>query len=40
MRLTGEQLAKELRQVRLTADRLSCEKKELEHELYLLRKAT
>ncbi len=32
-------MAKELRQARLTVDRLTCEKKELEHELYLLRKA-
>merc|ERR1712083_252194 len=30
----GEALAKELRQVRLTVERLTCEKKELEHQLF------
>ena len=33
----GEALAKELRQCRLTMDRLTCEKKELEHEIMTLK---
>ena len=33
----GEALAKELRQCRLTVDRLTCEKKELEHEILTLK---
>ena len=33
----GEALAKELRQCRLTVERLTCEKKELEHEIFSLK---